>query len=61
MRRFNVSFTSVVLIEAKDLDDAVQRVLDHRFDPADASMPIVLDVESLDDEDEEEDDEDGAA
>jgi hypothetical protein len=54
--RFNISFTSVVLIVAPDIDTAVQMVVDHAFDPGDASMPIVLDVEALDDEEEEEGD-----
>ena len=55
--RFNISFQSVIEIDAPDLETAVQMVVDRAFDPADASMPIVLDVERLDDdEDEEEDD-----
>ena len=52
--RFNISYQSVVLIIVSDIDTAIQKVVDMMFDPVEASMPIVLNVERLDDEDEEE-------
>jgi hypothetical protein len=61
MRKFNVSYQSVILIEAKDADDAVQKVVDLAFELAEASMPIVLDVELLAGQEDDDDDEDDAA
>lgn len=55
--KFNVSYTSVVMVEAKDIDEAVRRVLNQEFDPADASMPIVLDVEVVEEDDDEDEEE----
>ena len=59
--KFNVSYQSVVLIIAKDIDAAVQKVVDLAFDQGDASMPIVLNVEVIDEDDEDEEEEDSVA
>jgi len=57
--KFNVSYTSVVMVIAKDIDEAVSIVLNQLFDFTDSTPPVVLDVERVQDDEEDEDGDDG--